>query len=160
MRQVVFWIGTNNDDEFRPAVFPIYIADTPEGYFYGLPALDANGVKVAQHYGTVELSDPVQVERAVTIEDEAAVRGFVRAHLPNVDGPTRHSSVCIYTLTPDRHFLIDVHPNYPQIVFAAGFSGHGFKFASVVGEILADLCDEGRTALPISRFKHRLTAKS
>ncbi len=158
MRQVVFWIGTTNDDKVRPDVFPIYIADTPEGYFYGLPALDTYGVKVAQHYGADELTDPTQVERSVTADDETNVRRFLRAHLPDVDGPTRRSSVCIYTLTPDRHFLIDVHPGYPQIVFAAGFSGHGFKFASVVGEILADLCDAGRTSLPISLFRHRLTA--
>jgi sarcosine oxidase len=155
MRQVVFWIGTSDDQRFRPDVFPIYIVDTPEGYFYGLPALDANGVKIAQHYGAPELTDPAQVERIVSGADETNVRQFLRSHLPAVNGPIRRASVCIYTLTPDRHFLIDVYPEHPQVVFAAGFSGHGFKFASVVGEILADLCDEGRTELPISMFACR-----
>jgi sarcosine oxidase len=155
MRQVVFWIGTSDDQRFRPDVFPIYIVDTAEGYFYGLPALDANGVKVARHYGAPELTDPTQVSRDVSADDETAVRQFLRGHLPAVDGPTRRASVCIYTLTPDRHFLIDVHPEHPQVVFAAGFSGHGFKFASVVGEILADLCDDGRTELPIRMFACR-----
>jgi glycine/D-amino acid oxidase-like deaminating enzyme len=81
------------------------------------------------------------------------VRCFLRNHLPGADGPIRKASVCIYTLTPDRHFLIDLHPEHPQIVFAAGFSGHGFKFASVVGEILADLAEHGRTDQPIEMFR-------
>ena len=73
--------------------------------------------------------------------------------LPAADGPVRRASTCIYTLTADRHFLIDVHPEHPQVVFAAGFSGHGFKFASAVGEILADLAESGRTAHPIDMFR-------
>ena len=153
MRQVVFWVGTEDDARFRPDAFPIFIADTPDGYYYGLPALDANGVKVAQHYGAPELSDPAQVDRTVTEADETNVRRFLRAHLPAVNGPPRRAAVCMYTLTPDRHFLIDVHPEYPQVVFAAGFSGHGFKFAPVVGEILADLGERGRTDLPTCLFR-------
>jgi sarcosine oxidase len=155
MRQVVFWVGTTDERAFRPDVFPIFIADTPEGYFYGLPAIDGQGVKVAQHYGAPELPRPAEVERTVTTEDETPVRQFLQAHLPSVDGPTLRSSVCIYTLTPDRHFLIDVHPDHPQVVIAAGFSGHGFKFASVVGEILADLCESGKSSQPIGRFVMR-----
>jgi len=152
MRQVVFWVGTTDEQQFRPEVFPIFIADTPDGYFYGLPAIDSQGVKVAQHYGAPELLDPAEISRTITVEDETPVRQFLRAHLPSVDGPMRRSSVCIYTLTPDRHFVIDVHPEHPQVVIAAGFSGHGFKFASVVGEILADLCESGKTSQPIDRF--------
>ena len=138
---------------YRPDVFPSFLADTPQGYFYGLPALDVHGVKVAQHYGAPELTDPAVLERIVSAADEANVRRFLLAHLPGVNGPTLRTSVCVYTLTPDRHFLIDAHPDHPQVVFAAGFSGHGFKFASVVGEILADLCTEGRTDLPIDLFR-------
>jgi sarcosine oxidase len=160
MRQVVFWIETDYDKPLGPDVFPIFIADAPEGHFYGLPALDDNGVKVAQHYGAPQVSAPAQVNRAVTDDDEINVRRFLNRHLPGVGGPVRRASVCIYTLTPDRHFLIDVHPEYPQVVFAAGFSGHGFKFASVVGEILADLCDAGRTELPISLFSYGRMANS
>ena len=153
MRQVVFWFGTQDDAAFRREVFPTFIAETPEGDYYGLPALNADGLKVARHYGAPELRDPSEVARAVTDDDEAPVRRFLRAHLPSADGPRRRASVCVYTLTPDRHFLIDVHPRHPQVVFAAGFSGHGFKFASVVGEILADLADDGRTDLPIDMFR-------
>jgi sarcosine oxidase len=152
MRQVVFWIGSRDERSFRSDIFPIFIADMPEGYFYGLPAIDGHGVKAAQHYGAPELRDPTAIDHTVATEDETAVRKFLQAHLPGVEGPTLRSSVCIYTLTPDRHFVIDVHPEHRQVVIAAGFSGHGFKFASVVGEILADLCESGRTSQPIGRF--------
>ena len=151
MRQVVFWFDAP-DAVFRRDVFPAFIAETPEGAYYGLPALNADGLKAARHYGAPEVRDPSEVARAVAPEDEAPVRQFLRAHLPAAAGPRRRASVCIYTLTPDRHFLIDVHPIHPQVVFAAGFSGHGFKFASAVGEVLADLADAGRTPLPIGRF--------
>jgi sarcosine oxidase len=153
MRQVVFWVGTRDDALFRRDVFPVYIAETPGGLFYGLPALDANGLKVARHYGAPELPDPSAVERTVSPADEEPVRAFLRAHLPDADGPRRRAAVCLYTLTPDRHFLIDVHPDHPNVALAAGFSGHGFKFAPVVGEALADLAERGRTDLPVTRFR-------
>ena len=153
MRQVPMWFGTRDDAAFRRDVFPLYIADTPGGYFYGFPVLDGNGAKVAQHYGAPELADPAAIGREATPRDEEPLRGFLRAHLPGVDGPRHKSAVCIYTLTPDRHFVIDLHPDHRNVAVAAGFSGHGFKFASVVGEILADLADAGRTDLPISMFR-------
>jgi sarcosine oxidase len=153
MRQVPIWFGTRDDADFFRDVFPLYIADTPEGYFYGFPVLDDNGAKVAQHYGAPELAGPEAIDRTVTERDEQPVRAFLKAHLPAIDGPRRRAAVCIYTLTPDRHFVIDLHPDQPNVAFAAGFSGHGFKFASVVGEILADLADQGHTKLPIAMFR-------
>jgi sarcosine oxidase len=153
MRQVPMWFGTNSYAAFRRDVFPLYIADTPEGYFYGFPALDGNGAKVAQHYGAPELTDPAAINREASPRDEEPLRKFLRAHLPDVVGPCNKSAVCVYTLTPDRHFVIDLHPDHRNVAVAAGFSGHGFKFASVVGEILADLADAGRTDLPIFLFR-------
>jgi sarcosine oxidase len=153
MRQVPLWFGTRDDRLFRRDVFPLYMADTPVGLCYGFPVLDANGAKVARHYGAPELDDPTAIERTVTRQDEEMLRAFLREHLPAADGPCNRSAVCIYTLTPDRHFIIDVHPDHPNVALAAGFSGHGFKFASVVGEILADLADNGRTDLPIGMFR-------
>ncbi len=153
MRQVVIWFGTRDDRLFRRDVFPVYIADTPSGHFYGFPMLGSSGVKVAQHYGAPELGSPSEIVRDIRDADEEALRGFLREYLPDVDGPRRRAAVCIYTLTPDRHFIIDLHPDYPNVAVAAGFSGHGFKFASVVGEILADLVENGRTELPISMFR-------
>ncbi|MFO0842612.1 MAG: FAD-dependent oxidoreductase [Gemmataceae bacterium] len=81
------------------------------------------------------------------------MRGFLSDYLPAADGPCSDGSVCTYTLTPDRHFLIDLHPEADGVVFAAGFSGHGFKFAPVVGEILADLALDGGTRWPIDLFR-------
>jgi sarcosine oxidase len=153
MRQVGLWFGTTNDALFRRDVFPLYIADTPLGHYYGFPMLDSNGIKVAQHYGAPELPGPEAVERTATAADEENGRRFLREFLPDGNGPLRLMSVCIYTLTPDHHFVIDLHPEHGNVAVAAGFSGHGFKFASVVGEILADLVEEGRTHLPISMFR-------
>ena len=160
MRQVPLWFAASDPGAFRRDVFPLYIADTPEGYFYGFPVLDENGAKVAQHYGAPEVSGPDKIDRTVTARDDEPLRGFLRAHLPGIDGPRRRAAVCVYTLTPDRHFVVDLHPGHANVAIAAGFSGHGFKFASVVGEVLADLVDEGRTRLPVALFRaDRFTRK-
>ncbi|HEY1379324.1 MAG TPA: N-methyl-L-tryptophan oxidase [Gemmataceae bacterium] len=145
MRQVPVWLAPPDPRPFARDRFPIYLADTPEGTFYGLPAIDPRGHKVAQHYGAPELPGPETVDRTVTDADEAPVRAFVRAHLPGADGPRTAATVCLYTLTPDRHFVIDRHPEHATVAVAAGFSGHGFKFAPVVGELLADLAETGMT---------------
>lgn len=153
MRQVVHWFGTRDDSQFRRDRFPLYIAETPQGHFYGFPVLNVNGAKVAQHYGAPELTHPSEIERTIKPQDEERTRAFLREHLPMIDGPSPRASVCIYTLTPDRHFVIDLHPDHYNVALAAGFSGHGFKFAPVVGEILADLAENGRTELPIGMFR-------
>ena len=153
MRQVPMWFGTSDPRLFRRDVFPVFITESPHGDVYGLPAIDGNGLKVARHYGAPELAGPSAIDRTVTDADEAPVRRFLREHIPAADGPRRRASVCIYTLTPDRHFVIDRHPDHANIAVAAGFSGHGFKFSSVVGEVLGDLAETGRTALPIELFR-------
>jgi sarcosine oxidase len=153
MRQVPHWFAPADPRPFARDRFPIYLADTPEGCFYGLPVIDPRGHKIAQHYGAPELPSPEAVERTVTDVDEVPVRAFVRRHLPAADGPCRHAVVCLYTLSPDRHFVIDIHPEHANVAVATGFSGHGFKFASVVGEVLADLAETGRTELPVELFR-------
>jgi sarcosine oxidase len=153
MRQVQLWFGTAENSQFRRDRFPIYLADIEGMYFYGLPVIDGFGHKVARHYGAAELSNPSEIDRAVTADDEIPVRAFLKKCLPSVNGPLRRSQVCTYTLTPDRHFILDRHPEYANVTIAAGFSGHGFKFAPVVGEIMADLATTGRTAHPIDMFR-------
>jgi sarcosine oxidase len=153
MRQVPMWFRGGDPGLFRRDRFPVFISDKAGGYFYGLPALDERGVKVARHYGAAELASPDDIDRTVTDADEAPVRAFLRQHLPAADGPRSDASVCVYTLTPDRHFLIDRNPATAAVVFAAGLSGHGFKFAPAVGEVLADLALDGRTALPADLFR-------
>lgn len=152
MRQTMLWFGTDKSKRFRRDLFPIFLADVPEGPFYGLPEIDGRGLKVAKHYGAPELDSPSKIERAILPTDEAPVRAFLDKHIPDATGPLRDAQTCIYTLTPDRHFLIDLHPRFANVAIAAGFSGHGFKFASVVGEVLADLIEDGGTRWPINMF--------
>lgn len=153
MRQTLLWFGTTDDAAFRRDRFPIFLAEVPGGPFYGLPAIDGRGVKVARHYGAPELHSPDEVERFLRTADEQVVRDFLTAYVPAAAGPLRHGQTCIYTLTPDRHFLIDRHPEYSTVAVAAGFSGHGFKFAPVVGEIIADLVEAGGTDWSIDMFR-------
>lgn len=153
MRQVVLWFQPEQPEDFRRDRFPVFIASTEQGHFYGLPMIDEFGVKIARHYGAPELLSPAEIDGTPHAEDEEPVRAFVRRYLPGAAGPVSKMSVCRYTLTPDRHFLIDRHPAHANVVLAAGFSGHGFKFAPVVGAILAELTLEGRTAWPLELFR-------
>ena len=156
MRQVLLWFDVPaNAARFRRDAFPIFIADVPGGPFYGLPAIDRYGLKLARHYGAPELPNPDGVAWNPTEADVPPVRAFLDTYLPGAVGPMTKAQVCMYTLTPDKHFVIDVHPRCPQVSVACGFSGHGFKFASVVGEILADLAQSGTTRHPIGMFAAR-----
>lgn len=133
---------------FEPAApvgtLPVWIAETPDGDFYGFPP-DAEGLKVARH-GSGDTAVPDALDRAPRAADEERVRRFTRRHLPAADGPLRSTHVCMYTLTPDRHFVI---ARDGPLAYASACSGHGFKFSTVVGEILADLVLDGRTAHPV-----------
>ena len=130
----------------------------PGNCFYGFPQIDARGVKVAEHSGGTVVEDPSQVDRRLDVVDEGRVIDFCRAHLPQLGGRSLETSVCLYTMTPDGHFVIDRHPEYPQVALAAGLSGHGFKFVPVLGRILADLALDGQTALPIDFLSCRRPA--
>jgi sarcosine oxidase len=155
MRQVPMWFRPTQPDQFRRDRFPIFIADLPGAAFYGLPMIDPRGVKVAMHYGSPELPGPESVNRNVSDADEVPARQFLNQYLPAAAGPRTHASACLYTLTPDRHFIIDRHPEHANVAIAAGFSGHGFKFVPVVGEALADLVTEGKTQHPVGMFSLR-----
>jgi sarcosine oxidase len=153
VRQVPQWFATHNPAAFRRDVFPAFIAETPAGHFYGLPLLDQHGLKVAQHYGAPECPTPDGIDRTPNAADEVPVRAFLNAHLPSVTGPRLQAQVCLYTVTPDRHFVLDRHPEQSNVIVGAGFSGHGFKFASVVGEVLADLVEQRRSPWDLDLFR-------
>ena len=93
------------------------------------------------------------MDRQVHPEDEEVLRRFINRYFPLAGGPVLTLKTCMYTNTPDEHFIIDVLPSHPQVSVAAGFSGHGFKFASVVGEVMADLAQNGETRHDISLFR-------
>lgn len=157
-RQVLYWFQPRNGVRpFLPDRFPIYIWDLPgECQPYGFPALDgpAGGVKAALFRAPeVKACTPENVDRLICASDEAAIRPSLRELIPDLDGPLVHAVTCLYTNTPDKHFLIGLHPEHgARVVFAAGFSGHGFKFCSVVGEILAELAETGRSRHDLSLF--------
>jgi glycine/D-amino acid oxidase-like deaminating enzyme len=128
---------------------PCFAFDTPGGFFYGFPTLDDRGVKVAEHTGGREVTDPLAIDRGVDADEQRAIESFLGAHLPGACGRLADHAACLYTMSPDSHFVVGLHPDESRVVIAAGFSGHGFKFASVMGEILADLALDGRTRHPI-----------
>jgi sarcosine oxidase len=139
--------------EVSAGSLPIWILDTAaDGTFYGFPYDDEAGLKVSRHHSG-DVVDPETVDRNERPADVERVRAFSREYFPGADGPLRESLVCLYTNTPDLAFVIDVHPAVPGVAFASACSGHGFKFAPVVGEILADLAVTGSTSHDIDRFR-------
>lgn len=148
-RKFVGWFATQRGAYSAEAGTPTYFCERPDGAFYGFPSLDGTSVKVAEHTGGIIIDDPANVDRTAYPDDVTPLVNFVRDFLPQATTNLVKHSVCLYTLTPDQHFLIATHPQHPQVHIAAGFSGHGFKFTPVIGEALADLVTTGRSELPI-----------
>lgn len=152
-------------DEFAPERFPVWIAHVQAEYgniLYGLPAIDGSGVKIGLHSGPP--LDPASPERVPDLELAGRMLQFARGFLPNAAGAVTSSRVCIYTLTPDEHFIIDRHPAYPQVVIASCCSGHGFKFGPALGRILSDYAFDAQAEYDLglwrlSRFDAALTAR-
>jgi sarcosine oxidase len=155
-RQVLCWFDPPAGVEpFRPERFPVYIWELDaERTFYGFPNQDGppGGVKVA-FFHRDERADPDDLDRAVPAADVATLLDVVRAKVPAAAGELLAAIVCMYTLTSDHHFLIDSHPACANVTLASPCSGHGFKFTPVIGEILADLALDGKTAHPIDLFR-------
>lgn len=164
-RVPLFWFEPPDPAPFALGRFPIWIAEGREGAFYGFPYLPDQGLKVARHGSGVEIEDPDHLDRAPRAVDEERIREYLRRRLPDANGALRHTQVCMYTKTPDEHFVIDRHPSFDNVVLASPCSGHGFKFASVVGEVVADLALDGATRHPIgflslSRFRSAAPARA
>jgi sarcosine oxidase len=148
-RQVLAWVWPRQPGQFALGRLPVWAIDHLDGTLhYGFPMMeDVPGFKVA-HHGPGTATDADQVARDPQPGDEDTFRPVLREMIPAADGPLLSMKVCLYTNSPDGHFIIDRHPHHPRSTIACGFSGHGFKFASVVGEILADFAMEGSTKLP------------
>ena len=149
--------------DFAVDRFPVYVYETgARDAIYGFPWVGdpGDGVKVGFHYRGGDV-DPDTVDRDVTVAEQAEMRAALADRIPGLAGMHLASKVCMYTLTPDEHFVIDRLPGHEgRVVVAAGFSGHGFKFTPVVGEILADLALTGRTELPIDFLSARRFGQS
>lgn len=152
-RQVLIWMQPRVPSAFHMDVFPVFILDVEEGHFYGMPTYGIPGFKIGRFHHLEQLvDDPATMDRGFHPEDEALLRGLARRYFPDGEGPVLSTATCMFTNSPDGHFVIDAHPDDPRVVFAGGFSGHGYKFCSVVGEILADLAENGVTRHDISLF--------
>jgi sarcosine oxidase len=151
-RQVFAWFTPGDPVLFTPERFPVFLLETRHGMHYGFPQ-HGHGVKIAKHHHADETVDPDRVERAVTAADEALIRAPLADHIPMLNGAIVAGKTCLYTVTPDRDFIIDRLPHAPNVIVASPCSGHGFKFAPVIGEILTQLATEGATQHDISRFR-------
>ncbi len=152
-RHVMCWFKPVGDTSlFQPETCPIYIWDVDGvNCFYGFPitgSIDEGG-KVAMHSGGQRCTADT-VNREISDADINELRGYLEQFIPALNGPLNRGTACLYTLTPDEHFVVSLHPAYPQVSVAAGFSGHGFKFSCVIGELLADLAIDGKAHHPIA----------
>jgi sarcosine oxidase len=150
-RQVMGWVQPKEPDSFRLGAFPCWAVDPGDGsLFYGFPmTADGAGLKLARHFPGPTV-DPDALDREASPADESDFRPALKQYLPSADGPIVSMRICMYTNSPDGHFILDRHPRHENVFVAAGFSGHGFKFASVIGQAMAEMSGgDGRTSLPI-----------
>jgi monomeric sarcosine oxidase len=151
VRKVLFWLDVEEPSRYRPGVFPVFAADTGSSEIYGFPVFGLPGMKMANHLGG-RPTTPESVDRTADPSEARDILDCTSYLLPGVSDRVIASAVCLYTRTPDEHFIIDRHPGHPEVTLAAGFSGHGFKFATVVGEHLADLALDPTTS-PYDLFR-------
>jgi sarcosine oxidase len=169
VRKSLFWFATDEPHYDVASGLPVFLFELPQarsrvspklglgsfgetalhGVFYGFPKLDARGVKLAEHTGGQMVDDPLAVDRKIDALEQRRLIEVLSQHLPGVSSRVMDHSVCLYTMSPDEHFIVDRHPAHANAVFAAGLSGHGFKFIPVLGRALADLALEAGTDLPI-----------
>lgn len=150
-RQVQLWWSPKDATLCRHDRMPAFIHFTGDRAYYGIPALADEGVKLARHHGG-ETTTAGALDRSLRPEDEADVRAYIRRHVPIADGPLLSHAVCMYTNTPDDHFILDRHPRHENVIVAGGFSGHGFKFAPLVGETVTRMLTDERAREKPSLF--------
>jgi sarcosine oxidase len=152
-RQVLAWFQPLRPELFSPSAFPVFNIEVAAGHFYGFPVFGVPGFKLGRYYHLDERGDPGTLSREIKPDDEPVLRTFTDDYFPDGAGPTLALKTCLFELSPDEHFLIGRHADAGSVVVAAGFSGHGFKFCSVVGEIVADLVLDGATTHDIELFR-------
>ena len=146
-RQVLAWLQPTKPALFEPERFPVFNLEVEEGRYYGFPVVEIPGFKFGRYHHREEHMAADAMRREVDAEDEAILRAFAARYFPDGNGPTMALRACMFTNTPDEHFVLDRLPNNPQVVVASPCSGHGYKFCSVIGEIVADLATgDGATA--------------
>lgn len=151
-RQVLGWFRPSQPTLFEPETFPVFSMSAKEGHFYGFPQYSIPGFKLGKHHHLGETADPNDVGEP-NRQDEQVLREFTERYFPGAAGPTMKLETCLFTNTPDEEFVLDHHPEYSQVIVGAGFSGHGFKMSSAIGEMLADLAIDGETHHPRELFR-------
>jgi sarcosine oxidase len=138
-RQVLAWLQPLRPDLFEPERFPVFNLVVEEGHYYGFPVFGIPGFKFGRFHHLEERVDPDVLDREPRRKDEELLRAFASRYFPDGAGPTMTLKACLFENTPDEHFLLGLHPEHDRVVVAGGGSGHGFKFATVIGEIAAGL---------------------
>ena len=144
-RQVLAWFQPIRPELYQRDTFPIFNLEVEEGHLYGFPVETIPGFKIGIYHHLFEDVDPDTMDREPNAIDETALRQVTERYFPDAAGPVMTLKTCLFTNSPDEHFIVDALPDSPQVVVGAGFSGHGYKFASVIGEIIADLAVDGTT---------------
>jgi len=142
-RQVLLWVQPRKPQLFEIGACPVFYMQDGSERYYGLPIHGIPGFKIGKYHHLKEEVDPDDMDRDCHASDEEVLRGAIHKYFPQADGPTLAMKTCLFSNTQDEHFILDLHPEHSQVSIAAGFSGHGFKFCSVVGEIMADFALEG-----------------
>ena len=155
LRKQQHWYQLDRVDQKQVNDFPVFLFEEPDGHlFYGVPEIDYLGMKVCRHSGGQPVADPTTMDRTLDDEELSAVESFMDGRL--VFGRKRlvHHSTCMYTMSSDGHFVVDLVPDHDNVVFAAGLSGHGFKMAPMIGKYLTELLDgERRTEFDFLRLR-------
>ncbi|MCH8018637.1 N-methyl-L-tryptophan oxidase [candidate division KSB1 bacterium] len=159
-RKVLFWYDSPEISNYKLGNFPSFYVELDFGGFYGFPAINPLGLKIGEHEIPGLTAQPDKLTRTLQPDDEPVVLRFFEKVFPGFQPTRTNFTVCMYTITPDFNFILDRHPENENVIIGAGFSGHGFKFAPVIGEILADLAIDGSTSHPIdflrlTRFKKK-----
>ncbi len=149
LRQSMFWYTAESKVYTPEGSCPVFLFETPRGVFYGFPALEGRGLKVAEHSGGIPVKDPAKIDREIRTQDQRNIEQFLASYLPGMGHRLEGHAACLYTMSPDGHFILDRHPSHPRVVFAAGLSGHGFKMVPVLGRTLVKLTCAGGTNAPI-----------
>jgi len=163
LRKTLWWQEVVDPRQFEPERFPVFITDSPAGEIYGFPVYGAPALKIANHAGG-ELVDLETVDRSTMPGENRDCLELAAQVLPGVTSRVMKSAVCLYAMTPDTDFIVDRHPLLPRLAIGAGFSGHGFKFAPAIGELLTELIvdpvAESIPRLQLSRFERAGVADS
>jgi sarcosine oxidase len=152
-RQVLGWFQPRDPSKFRLGSFPCGHMMTPHGNTYQFPVWHVPGFKIGIYNHLREQGPADALDRQANRRDEEVLRAAVEAYFPKANGPLMGLRVCLFTNTPDEHFIIDRLPSAPQVVVASPCSGHGYKFASVIGEVLADLAMERTPQFDLGLFR-------